>query len=210
MELCSLLFPSLGICVRKSGKPWTSHFVELFWPCQPCYSKYQHIPLCVCLLKHHLITNKTENSDDFFLFLHDEIMSLIGVCLTFCWLIQFSKILGIWKSSGKTVQLAGPVSSVSLFWEKTIHSRCVDSYCCFLFERMLEFLEQSPGEAQAGTCDAVLVLSAITHGQLSPAASLSLQQPWDVSLLFWRWIGSACWEPVPNPIIIFAMFISTK
>lgn len=116
-------------------------------------------------------------------------MSLIGVCLTFCWLIQFSKILGIWKSSGKTVQLAGPVSSVSLFWEKTIHSRCVDSYCCFLFERMLEFLEQSPGEAQAGTCDAVLVLSAITHGQLSPAASLSLQQGCIPVVLEMDWIS---------------------
>lgn len=110
----------------------------------------------------------------------------------------------------ESVQLARPMSSVSLSWEKTIHSTCFDSYCCFLFERELEFLEQSLGEAQAGTCDAVLVLSAITLGQLSPAASLSLQQPRDVSLLFWRWIGSACWEPVPNLIIVSAMFISTK
>lgn len=138
-------------------------------------------------------------------------MSLIGWCLNFHWLIQFSKIFGNSEVvSQESVQLVRPGSAVLLSWEEDVHSGCIDSYCCCWFERVLEFLEQSPGEAQTGTCDAVLVLSAITHGQLSPAASLSLQQPRGVSLLFWRWIGSACWEPVPNLIIASAIFISTK
>lgn len=41
------------------------------------------------------------------------------------------------------IRIVRPVSA--LFpWEEFLHNRCIYSYCCCLFESLLEFLEQSP------------------------------------------------------------------
>lgn len=120
------------MCVRKSGKPWTSQFMELFWPCQHCYSRYQHIPLCVCVLKHQLITNKTENTVDFFFLSWGN--NVLDWCV-FKFLLINSVFHNFWKfrSHQPRVCPAGQASEHSVTFLGEKHSQQVYRLLLLLF-----------------------------------------------------------------------------